>query len=389
MNGRKVAIPLCQPEISGNEWLYVKECLDTGWVSSTGSFVNKFELKVARYCDAKYAVATINGTAALHIALLIAGVQPGDEVVVPSLTFIAPVNAIRYCGAYPVFIDSESNYYQLDVERLLDFFQTNCKYQNGLLINRRTSRQIKAILPVHILGHPVDLNPLLQAAENYGIKIIEDSTESLGAKYHGKMVGTFGETACLSFNGNKLITTGGGGMILTECEEAAERARYLTTQAKDDPVEFIHMEIGYNYRLSNVQAAIGLAQLEKIQEFIDKKRKIAAVYKEYFSPIPGITPMNEAEWAFSVFWMYTILVEEKLSGISSRKLLSILAEKGIQTRPLWQPVHQSPAYSSCGNFDCSRAEYLNRHCLCLPCSVGLTHEEQMQVIENISSSFRA
>ena len=247
-------IPLCVPEIRGNEWKYVKECLDTNWVSSVGSFVDRFERMLADYIGTIHAVATTSGTAALHIALLVAGVQPDDEVLVPTLSFIAPANAIRYTGAWPVFIDSEPIYWQMDPEKVLDFLEKECRWQGESLLNKTTGRRVKAILPVHILGHPCDIDPIREAAQKYDLAIIEDATESLGAKYKGNMVGRLGDIACFSFNGNKLITTGGGGMIVTNDESWANRARYLSTQAKDDPIEYFHSEIGYNYRLTNISS---------------------------------------------------------------------------------------------------------------------------------------
>ncbi|MEZ4731762.1 MAG: aminotransferase class I/II-fold pyridoxal phosphate-dependent enzyme [Caldilineaceae bacterium] len=249
-------IPLCVPEIRGKEWQYIKECLDSGWVSSVGAYVERFEQMVADYVGAKYAVATVNGTAALHIALLVAGVQPGDEVITSDLTFIAPINAIRYVGAYPVLMDAEPHYFQIDVQKVSDFIQQECRWQNGRLWNKRTQRPVTAILPVHILGHPIDIDPLIALAQEYNLRLIEDATESLGALYKGRKLGHLGEVACFSFNGNKLITTGGGGMIVTDDEAWASKAKYLTTQAKDDAIEFIHGEIGYNYRLTNIQAAM-------------------------------------------------------------------------------------------------------------------------------------
>jgi perosamine synthetase len=376
-------IPLCVPEIRGNEWKYIKECLDTGWVSSVGPFVDRFERMVADYVGAKYAVATVNGTAALHIALLVAGVQSDDEVLVSTLTFIAPANTIRYVGAWPVFIDAESDYWQMNPQKVVDFIEKECQWRNGALYNKTTGRRVKAILPVHILGHPCDMDSILEVARKYNLVVIEDATESLGAKYKGRMVGHLGDIACFSFNGNKIITTGGGGMIVTDNEAWARKAKYLTTQAKDDPVEYIHNNIGYNYRLTNIQAAVGCAQLELLDDYIAAKRRIAATYMEAFKGVSGLTPMREAEWAFSVFWMYTILVDEAQYKMNSRALLRHLEELRIQTRPLWQPMHLSPAHRGALAADCSVAEQLHLRALNLPCSVGLRYVEQKRVIEVI------
>jgi perosamine synthetase len=378
-------IPLCVPEIRGNEWKYVEECLNTGWVSSVGQFVKNFERMIRKYVGTKYAIATINGTAALHISLLVAGVRPDDEVLVSTLTFIAPVNAIRYVGAKPVFIDAEPGYWQMDAQKVKEFLDQRCRWSKGELYNKTTGRRVKCILPVHILGHPVDVDPILELAHDYNLIVIEDATESLGAKYKGTKVGHLGDVACLSFNGNKLLTTGGGGMILTDNEAWATKAKYLTTQAKDDPVEFIHYEIGYNYRLTNIQAAMGCAQLELIDKFIEAKRRIAATYLEFLRHIPGIAPMVEAPWATSTFWMYTILVDAEEYGLDSRSLLLRLNQEKIQARPLWQPIHQSPAHSDFQTFECKIADQLNQESLSLPCSTGLTQDQQNKVIEVISN----
>jgi len=364
----------------------VKECLDTNWVSSAGAFVDRFEKSVADYVGTGHAVATVNGTAALHVALLVADVRPEDEVIVSALSFIAPANAVRYVGAWPVFVDSDPDSWQMDTQKLAGFLESDCQWVDGELRNSATGRRVSAILPVHILGHPVDMDPLLDVARKFSLTVIEDATESLGTKYKQKNVGSLGHVACFSFNGNKLITTGGGGMIVTDNAEWAEKARYLTTQAKDNPVEYVHREVGYNYRLTNVQAAIGCAQLERVDEHVSAKRRIAEDYSEALGSVPGITVMREADWAASVFWMYTILVDANQFGTSSRELMRELAEKGIETRPLWQPLHVSPAHRDC---QCvgggAVAERLNRDGLSLPCSVGLTVAEQKRVIDGVES----
>lgn len=379
-------IPLSVPEIRGNEWEYIKDCLDTNWVSSVGAYVDQFERKVAERAGAKYAVATVNGTAALHVALLVSGVQPDDEVLVSSLTFIAPVNCIRYLNAWPVFIDAEPGYWQLDPDRIADFVQNDCVWDGHSLRNRRTGRRVKAILPVHILGHPVDMDPILDIAAKYSLQVIEDATEGLGAGYRGKSLGGLGAVGCFSFNGNKILTTGGGGMLVTNDAELAARAKYLTTQAKDDPLEYVHNSVGYNYRLTNLLAAMGCAQMERLDEFVESKRRIAQRYNQSLSALPGVRLPKQADWAFSTFWMYTILIDEKESGIDSRALLRHLANKRVQTRPLWQPIHCSPAYENLGlQPTCPNAEKLYAQAISLPCSVGLTRANQDYVIDMIAS----
>lgn len=399
-------IPLSVPEIRGNEWRYIKECLDTNWVSSAGPFVDRFERDIAGYLGARHAVACSSGTAALHVALLVAGVRPDDEVLVSDLTFIAPANAIRYCGAWSVFIDAEPDYWQMDVKRVEEFLVQGCLFDGKELRNRSTGRRVSAILPVDILGHPVDMDPLMELAQRFKLVVIEDATEALGAKYRTRgrrpearshtaqelrsegdssawrMAGSLGHIGCLSFNGNKIMTTGGGGMIVTDSEEWANKARYLTTQAKDDPVEYVHNEIGFNYRLTNVQAAMGCAQLEQLPSFIERKRAIARRYAEAFEGIPGLRCMRQADWAESIWWMFTILVDPKRFGIDSRELLKRLERNRIQGRPLWQPLHLNRPYlGAAGSFPV--AEALSREALSLPCSVGLAEADQDRVIQCI------
>ncbi len=379
-------IPLCEPEIGGREWEYLKECLDTNWVSSVGSYVDRFEQEVAAYAGAGYGVATSSGTAAIHIALLVAGVQPDDEVLVSTLSFIAPANAIRYVGAWPVFMDAEPDYWQMDIEKVERFLTRVCQWRNGELRNPSSGRRVRGILPVHILGHPCDMDPLLELARRYDLVVIEDATESLGAQYRGRTLGSLGDVSCFSFNGNKLITTGGGGMLVTDNQEWARRARYLTTQAKDDSIEYVHNEIGYNYRLTNIQAAMGCAQMESLEHHIAAKRRMAATYAESFASVPGISPMREASWAASVPWLYTVSVDRDGYGMSSRELLAHLEDSGIQARPLWQPLHLSQAHRGAHAHECVVAEDITRDALSLPSSVGLSSDDQQRVLESVASA---
>jgi perosamine synthetase len=377
-------IPLCVPEIRGNEWQYVKECLDTNWVSSAGAFVSRFEEALKNYTGSSNAIATSSGTAALHIALLAAGVKPEDEVLVSNLSFIAPANAIRYVGAFPIFIDAEPTFWQMDPNLVVEFLEKECSWTNGRLINRQSGRPVTALLPVHILGHPVDIDPLLEVAEKYQLAVIEDATESLGARYKGRSVGHLGNIACFSFNGNKVITTGGGGMVVTDNDDCAAKARYLSTQAKDDAVEYVHKAIGYNYRLTNIQAALGCAQMEQLPSYVDKKRSIAAGYRAGLAGIPGITLMPEAPYADAVYWLSTILIDESEYGEDSRALLRRLAAAHIQSRPLWQPLHRSPAYPDTQFYGGSVSDHLNKTALSLPSSVGLNNNQLELIINTIS-----
>lgn len=377
-------IPLCEPEIRGNEWQYVKDCLDSTWVSSVGAYVDRFEsMMAARLGPSFQAVATVNGTAALHVALLVAGVEPDDEVLVSTLSFIAPANAIRYTGAWPVFIDAEPRFWQMDSQQVAEFLEHGCETVDGVLRNRQSGRRVKAILPVHILGHAVDLTPLLEIARRFGLMVIEDATEGLGGFHQDRPLGGIGDIGCFSFNGNKMITTGGGGMLVTANPEWAEKARYLTTQAKDDPLEYIHGEIGYNYRLTNLQAAMGCAQVELLDSYLAAKKAIAERYGKELSNIPGITPMPEVPYGQSAWWLYTVLIDADRYGMNRRQLMDGLAKAGIQTRPLWQPLHLSPAHSQALRIGGMVAEKLNATALSLPCSVGLSTTDQGRVIETL------
>ena len=380
-----INIPLSVPEIKGNEWDYVKECLDTNWVSYVGHYVNKFEEVMADYVGVQYAVATASGTAALHTALLVAGIQENDEVLVSTLTFVAPVNAIRYVGAWPVFIDSEPKYWQMDPNKVVDFLNQECRWKNGKLYNRLTGRQIKAILPVHILGHPVDINSIVEIARKFNLTVIEDAAESLGAKYYGKSVGDLGDISCFSFNGNKVVTTGGGGALLTNNEEWAVRAKHLTTQSKQDSLEYVHDEIGYNYRMNNIAAAIGVAQMEQLDSFIDKKRQIASMYFQGLQDLADCSLMEEAKYAFSTFWLYTLLMHESAVDIDSRQVIRELQKFGIQSRPLWRPAHRQKMFQDCVYYGADCADSMNALGVQLPSSVGLQIEEQEYVIQTLCS----
>lgn len=379
----KEFIPLSVPELKGNEWKYVKECLDTNWVSSAGSFVERFEKNVAQFLGRSQAVACINGTAALHIALLVSGISLNEEVIMPALTFVAPANTILYTGAKPVFIDIDPETWQIDPQKIKDFITKECLWQDSKLINRKTKRIVRAILPVHLLGHPVDMDSILNIAKKFNLIVIADATESLGALYKEQKVGALADISCLSFNGNKIITSGGGGMLVTDNKVLADKAKYLSTQAKDDSLEYIHNEIGYNYRLTNIQAAMGFAQMESLDDFVTKKRTIAKCYSENLKDIKGISFMKEATWAKSNFWLYTILVNPDEYGIDSRSLLNKLKIANIQTRPLWCPLHNLKPFKDSYAYHIEKANKIYQKGLTLPSSVGLTDSQQERVIEAI------
>lgn len=373
-------IPNAVPYLGGHEWQYVKECLDSNWVSSVGPFVDRFEKEVAACVGAAHGVATVSGTAALHVALLLAGVEPGDEVLVPALTFVATANAVHYCGAVPVFMDSEPRSWTMDPQKVAEYLARECEVKGGRVVNRATGRTVRAMLPVHLYGHPVDLDPLLELTHRFPLALVEDAAEALGARYKGRRVGAHGLVGCLSFNGNKIITTGGGGMILTNDERLARRARSLTTQAREEGPEYVHREIGFNYRLSSLQAALGLAQLEQLDRFIEAKRRTARVYTDALVRLGGAEPLGEAPWAFSMFWMYSVLLDPSRYG-DVRQLIARASAEGIGLRPLWYPLHRQPVFARCQAYRIEVVDRLWGRGVSLPCSVGITPEEQERVVD--------
>lgn len=368
-------IPLAAPSLGHKELTSVQRCIESGWVSTSSPYVDEFERAFAALLESKHAVATTSGTAALHLALLACGIAPGEEVVVSTLSFIAPANAIRYVGAWPMFIDAEPRYWQMDPEKLADFLARDCVTSPAGLVNRHTGRRVVAVLPVHILGHPCEIEAVVSLARRYGLHVIEDASEALGATYRSRKVGTFGDVACFSFNGNKVITTGGGGMLVTNNDRLGRRAAYLSLQAKDDPTEYIHGEIGFNYRMTGLLAALGCAQLERLGEHVRRKREIAAAYEDALVGVPGVGLLREAPWARSTYWLYTIEVDEPRYGRSSRALIRELAALNIQARPLWQPLHLSAPHRDAYRVDCSVAERLYRGAVSLPCSPDLSDED--------------
>lgn len=380
-------IPLSVPSIRGNEWTYVKECLDTEWVSSAGKYVESFEQKVTEYTGAAYAVACVNGTAALQIALQLVGVQPGDEVLVPTLTFIAPVNAIRYLHAEPVFMDAD-NYYNINAEKTVRFIQNETEFRDGNTYNRTTHKRIAAVVPIHVFGNAVDLDPLLSMCSERNIPVVEDATESLGTYYtvgalSGRHAGTIGAIGCLSFNGNKIITTGGGGMILTDDQQLAEKARYLTTQAKDDPVRYIHDEVGYNFRLTNIQAALGVAQLEQLPKFLEIKKSNFKAYQQALADIDGLVLADGPAYADNNHWMYALQIDEEVYGRDRESLMAYLGDQGIETRPVWHLNHLQKPYRDCQSYAIDQALTLAGITLNIPCSSNLSPEDRDYVIEKL------
>jgi len=377
-NALKSVLPTDQPSISlhepyfgGNEWAYVKECLDTGWVSSVGKYVDRFEEQLAAYTGVKRAVAVVNGTAALHICLKLVGVEPGDEVLMPALTFVATANAVAYCGAVSHFVDSEVKTLGLDSHKLAGYLAEIAEVRGGMCFNRITGRPIKAVVPMHVYGHPVDLDPLDEVCRRFNLALIEDAAESLGSFYKGKHTGHWGRFSALSFNGNKTITTGGGGAILTNDENLGALAKHLTTTAKlPHRWAFDHDMVGYNYRLPNINAALGCAQLEQLPAFLEKKRTLAERYRQAFDDVRGITFFTEPEFASSNYWLNVLLLDKQ--QVNQRDvLLELTNDAGIMTRPTWTLMHKLPMFSHCPQMDLTVAESLERRLINIPSSANL------------------
>lgn len=378
-------IPLSVPTIRGNEWQYVKECIDTEWVSSAGKYVERFEENICRLSGAKYAIACVNGTAALQIALQLVGVGPGDEVIAPTVTFIASINSISYVNASPVFMDCD-DYYNINPEKTIAFIENETVFRNGYTVNKNTGQRIAAIMLVHVFGNPVNIFELVNICRSRNIAIVEDAAESIGAYYtQGNLehhhTGTIGDIGCYSFNGNKIITCGGGGMIVTNNREYAERARYLTTQAKDDPVRYIHHEIGYNYRLTNIQAALGVAQLEKLQEYIGIKKKNWEHYKAGIESIPGLSLADVPDYAHPNYWFYCLQIDSEKYGMNREALMQYCSENKIQTRPMWYLNHMQKPYQNCQHHQIENAFRLFEQTLNIPCSVNLTRTQLDTVVK--------
>ena len=369
LSGRTFPVPLHAPCFSGREWDYVRECLDTGWVSSVGKFVDQFESKLAEFTGTKKVVATVNGTAALHTALKLLGVQPNDEVLVPALTFVATANAVTYLGAVPHFVDCEEKSFGVDASKLENYLQQTCLLKPEGLYNRQSGRKIKALIAVHVFGFPADLDRLTAVCKRFRIELVEDAAESLGSYYKGKHTGNWGKLAVLSFNGNKILTTGGGGAILTNDEKLARQAKHITTTARiTDDFEFAHDEAGFNYRLPNINAALGLAQLEKMPEFLRIKRELANRYEKAFSQISGLHWMKEPEHTASNYWLNTLILDP--DHIAQRnEILAATKKEGIGTRPCWTLMPHLPMYRDCPKMDLSAAESLQQRIINIPSGV--------------------
>ena len=364
-------VSLHEPRFHGNEWTYLKECLDSTYVSSVGKFVDRFESELAAFTGAKRAVAVVNGTSALHIALLLAGVKAEDEVLMPALTFIATANAISYCGAKPHFVDSEARSLGMDAVALRDYLSAISEMHDGSCINRVTGRVIRAMVPMHTFGHPVDIEALLAIAHDFRIRLIEDAAESLGSMVGGQHTGTFGLMGTMSFNGNKTITTGGGGAILTNDLELAARAKHLTTTSKlSHRWKFEHDEVGYNYRLPNLNAALGCAQLEQLNGFLEDKRLLFERYRLAFECVKGLSIVTEPKGCRSNYWLQTLLIDESFAD-QRDAVLNATNDAGLMTRPVWTLMHRLPMYNKATKAPLHVAESLERRLINIPSSSGI------------------
>jgi perosamine synthetase len=367
----KSTIALHEPEFAGREWEYVKQCIDTGWVSSVGSFVDRFERDLAEITGAAHAVATANGTAALHTCMLLAGVQSGDEVLMPSLTFIATANALSYAQGVPHFVDSEEQSLGVDAEALEAHLRAVAERRDGACFNRRSGARIRALVVMHVFGHPCDLEALDALCGRWHLVLVEDAAESLGASYKGRHTGNVGRVAALSFNGNKVVTTGSGGAVLTNDAALARRAKHLTTTARvPHRWSFIHDEVGYNYRLPNLNAALGCAQLERLGSFVEHKRELARRYEAALAGLPGLSFLREPPRTRSNYWLNALVLSPAQAGRRD-ELLAALNDAGYMSRPLWTLMHRLPMYAACPRAPLPVAESLEARVINVPSSPRL------------------
>ena len=380
-------INLSVPNLSMDILDNLKECLESGWVSTGGRFIPEFETKVKNYMKTKFAAGVQSGTAGLHMSLQVLGVQRDEEVFVPTLTFIAAVNPTTYLGASPIFIDCDDSLC-MDPIKLEKFCSEECDFKEGVLVNKKTNKKIRTLVIVHVFGNMADMEKIMDIAKKYNLRVLEDATEALGTyytegRYKGKYAGTIGDIGVLSFNANKIITTGGGGMVVGDNEELVEKVRFLSSQAKKDTLYFIHDEIGYNYRMLNLQAALGTSQIDQLETFIETKIKNYEIYKEELEKIEGLEILPFVEGIRANHWFYSLKIDKEKYGIGRDELLQKLVDAGIQTRPIWGLIHQQKPYSACQSYKIEKALYYYDRILNLPCSSNLTEKEVYQVIEKI------
>ena len=361
-------IPLHEPRFNGNEKKYLNDCIDSTFVSSVGKYVDTFEKEFAKTVGSKYAIATVNGTAALHISLILADVKKDDEVITQPLTFIATCNAISYIGAKPIFIDVDLDTMGLNPDALKDFLETNCEVVDNKCVNKTTKKTIKACVPMHTFGHSCRIEEIKNICDTWNITLVEDAAESLGSYYKEKHTGTFGKVSAFSFNGNKIITSGGGGVIVTDDEVLAKRAKHITTTAKiPHPYEYVHDEIGFNYRMPNINAALLVAQLEQLNDFLEAKRKLALKYKEFFSK-NGMTFIEEPKNSKSNYWLQAVLLKDK----SQRdEFLEFTNKNAVMTRPIWRLMNELEMFKDCQKDDLKNAKFLEERVVNIPSSVIL------------------
>lgn len=376
-------IPLSVPNISGNELQYVRECLTSGWISTAGEFVSRFETEFAAKLGVQDAVSTMNGTAALHLALQLVGVRRADLVLMPNITFVATANAVSYLGADPIFIDIEPNSWQMDLNLLESFLSSECCTNNEeKLIHKASGRKVAGVLAVHVQGHMCDMERLLTLCTRFNVPLIEDAAEALGAEYRGKPAGTFGEVGCFSFNGNKIMSTGGGGMLVANDSSITNSARHLATTAKTDPLRYEHDEIGFNYRLVNVLAAIGVAQLEQLDHFLAAKRNIASRYETLLAGVGDITFQKSCKDVLPNDWLFTFTTKHM------ELLLQHLNSEGIMARPFWMPMNSLVMYRDRLYFsEKDVSAQVHAQALSIPCSTNLTAEDQLLVVDKIVEFF--
>ena len=377
-------VPLHEPEFSPSSWDMVKDCLDSGWVSSIGKYVDRFENDIAEACSTSQAVAVVNGTAALQVALMVCGVQPNDEVIIPSLTFVATANAVVHAGAVPHFVDSNQNNFGLAVEALQSHLNTIAERRGEETYNQITGRRISAIVPMHVFGHPVDMDPLLALAKDYGLSVVEDAAEALGSTYKGRACGSLGQMGVLSFNGNKILTTGGGGALVTNDPNLAKRAKHLTTTAKvSHRWAFEHDAVAFNYRMPNLNAALGCSQLQELNNRINQKRQLAQSYAQAFAHLEGVEFIQEPPNCQSNYWLNTLRL--KTDNPSQREhLLGLLNDHQIMARPVWTLLHRLPMFANCPKSECTVAEKLEMQLINIPSSAHLAgdlHPSRIQTLD--------
>ena len=387
-------VPLSIPNFEGNERKYVDDALDQGWVSTGGAYITELEEKMAEFLQVKKTAAVQSGTSALHLSLIACGVQPGDMVIVPTLTFIAAVNPVRYQFAEPVFMDCDDSLC-MDPQKLRRLCENECVTEDGQLKHKATGKTVKAIVVVHVFGNMADMEAIMDIAQEFHLKVIEDATEALGTqytkgRYAGKFAGTIGDFGAYSFNGNKIITTGGGGAVTAKDPTEVEHLKYLSTQAKDDPHFYIHNEVGYNYRMTNLQAALGVAQMEELPEFIHRKQKNYGLYQQLLQEFSGGTLLSFREGTSSNQWFYSLKLDmEKLQGKNMRDVITTLQERGVQTRAIWGLIHEQLPYQDAIAYEMEKAPYYSSCILNIPSSTQITDDDIRFVVEQIKVVFKS